>query len=311
MEILRESYRLKKSDLRKRGLAPNSEGNQETAPAAVRRVLEASGYPFPNPAEVWAFMMCKGGVGKTTSALFVSQRLSSYGARVLVVDADPQGNLTAAFQLESLGEDISEETPVLVDVLSGACSLQDATLKLTPELSLIPSTPMNSILDSKIRDLFKNPVLPLRKILEPVRKTYDFILIDSAPALNLTNAAIMGASQRVILPVSPDRFSEMGLEQTMKELDQIESDFDLKVQRSIFLTKVDARENTSQKYSQIVRERFPKNILATQVRVSSDVKNAISQDADLFHMSRSNAKEDYDRLTLELMGIERHLPEIF
>lgn len=306
MEMLRESYRLKKADLKKRGLSKDT-GNS-TTPLAVRSEIEALGYRFPKPAEVWAFMMCKGGVGKTTSALFISQRLSSYGAQILVIDADPQGNLTAALQPESLGVEITEETPVLVDVLSGSCTLQEATIQLTPELSLVPSTPMNSILDGKIRDLFKNPVLPLRKAIEPLRSEYDFILIDSAPALNLTNAAVVGASQKIVLPVSPDRFSEMGLEQTMKELDQIEADFGLQVQRSIILTKVDARENTSQKYAQIVKERFPENTAVNRVRVSSDVKNAVSLGQDLFQMGRSNAKEDYDLLTVELMGLERFLP---
>jgi chromosome partitioning protein len=305
VDVLRESYQLRKTDLKKRNLVVAS-----STPAAIRTAIEQLGYRYPKPAEVWAFMMCKGGVGKTTSALFISQRLSSYGAKVLVIDADPQGNLTAAFHPQNLsGIEITEETPVLVDVLSGSCTLEEATIQLTPEMSLVPSTPMNSILDGKIRDLFKNPILPLKRALEPVKNNFDFILIDSAPALNLTNAAVIGASDKIILPVSPDRFSEMGLDQTMKELDQIEADFNLKVARTIILTKVDGRENTSEKYSQIVRDRYPKNFSTTAIRVSSDVKNAISMNQDLFQMGRSNAKEDYDRLTVELMGLKRFLPD--
>ncbi|MBX9765718.1 MAG: hypothetical protein K2X47_00480, partial [Bdellovibrionales bacterium] len=67
MEMLRESYQLKRADLRKHGL--NTDSTASTAPSTIRTSLEALGYRFPKPAEVWAFMMCKGGVGKTTSAL--------------------------------------------------------------------------------------------------------------------------------------------------------------------------------------------------------------------------------------------------
>ena len=73
-------------------------------------------------------------MGKTTSSYYVAIRLSAYGGRVLVIDGDPQGNLTSAFNLDQYGVEIDEETPVLLDVVTGGCSIQDAIIAITPNL---------------------------------------------------------------------------------------------------------------------------------------------------------------------------------
>ncbi len=271
--------------------------------ADARRALEASGHRFPERAQVMAFLMCKGGVGKTTSAFFLATRLASYGARVLAIDADPQGNLTSALDPAVFGSVVDEETPILVDILSRTVAASDAILKLSPGLSLIPSTPMNATLEGKLRDLYKNPSVPIRKMLEPLLPDYDFVIIDCAPALNLTNTAVVGAADTAVLPVSPDKFSLIGLGLTLRELAQIEEDFTISIGKRVVFTRYDARETTSIRYWDEVSGAHGDRLFRTKIRTSSDVKNAIAQRFDLFSVTKSKAREDYDALAREVLGL--------
>jgi chromosome partitioning protein len=271
----------------------------------VRRILESRGYNYSNPTKVISFSICKGGVGKSTSSLYISQRLSAYGARVLAIDSDPQGNLTAAFDLESYNVSIDEETPVLIDLITGDASLEETIIKFTPNLHIIPSTPLNSTLDSKIRDKFKNPSVPIANILRPILDDYDYIVIDCSPTLNLVNTSIACASDLVILPVAPDKFSNIGLNQTLDELDTIERDFNIKIQRKIVFTKFDAREHTSLKYLGEIAKEQTHIMFKTMIRTAADVKNAITKKEYLFDYKKSNAREDYDNLTREIMGLDK------
>jgi chromosome partitioning protein len=269
----------------------------------VRTVLEAKGFEYPQKAKVYSLFMCKGGVGKTTTTFLLSQRFSAYGAKVLVIDADSQGNLTSAFGLDQYDYEIDEGTPVLMDVISEECNIEDAIIPLSPTLHILPSTPMNANLESRIRERFKNISRPFVDVIEPLKEKYDYIFFDCAPALNLTNTAAVCASDCAILPVAPDKFSQLGLEQSLKELDQIEKDFNLSIEKKILFTKFDARELTSLKYLSEIVERYENQNLDTAIRTCADVKNVVTLNEDLFSMRRSNAKEDYDGLAKELMGL--------
>ena len=180
----------------------------------VRRLFESRGVTYNTESRIIAFMICKGGTGKSSSTYYLSMRLASYGNNVLVIDADPQGNLTRAYNLPKDGYDLTK-IGVLVDLIRKEADLDEVLIEAYPNLHLIPSNPRNSVLENAIRDNFKNPSLPLRQILKPLRKVYDYILIDCAPSLNLTNTAVVSAADMVILPVNPDDFSMMSLNQTL------------------------------------------------------------------------------------------------
>lgn len=276
-------------------------------PNSVRKILTHRGYSYPKSSEVISFMICKGGTGKSSSTFYIGQRMVSYGARVLLIDADPQGNLTSAFHLEKYGEEIDEDTPVLVDIIANKIPIKKAIIPISEHLHIVPSTPMNSTLDSKILEKSKNPALALSKHLDAIRKEYDYILIDCAPALNLTNTAMVAASNHIILPVNPDSFAYMGLNQTLEEIETIKQDFDLenKLNIHVLFSKYDARENTSRKYIGAVSESQKDRLYRSVIRTCSDIKNAIDNDNDLFGMTSSKAKSDYDDLTIEIMELEK------
>jgi len=266
-------------------------------------VLEASGFRYPSRAKRLAFMMCKGGVGKTTSSFLVSQRLASYGARVLAIDTDPQSNLTASFHLHRQGITVHEQTPVLADVISGDCLLGDALIQISPELHLLPSTAYNSLLDQKLSEFHGNPVHVLEQLLQRVDKDYDYIIIDCAPSLNLVNAATAFACETVFLPIELDEFSYLGLEQTISELSDLEKEYDFTVEKRVLLTKLDLKDKVSFVYLAKVADRYRSLVCDSMIRMSHDIRTSISRNENLFDLRRSTAKTDYDNLTKEILGL--------
>lgn len=326
MDPIREPFTLKSTDLRNAlGVAPATlneiikknevkyieDGNKGRGAAKTlssndaRKIFEARGFHYPSPAQIISFMMCKGGVGKTTSSFYLSQRLSSYGARVLVIDADSQGNLTAAFNWEDYGIEIDEDTPILVDLIEGNVEIDEAIIALTPNLHIVPSTPMNATLEGKIRDRYKNPSVPIQRLIQKIRHRYDYVIVDCAPALNLTNTAVMAACDQVILPVAPDKFSQLGLNQTLEEIETINDDFGLNIQPRIVFTRFDAREYTSLKYLSEIAEKNEDKMFSTTIRTAADLKNAIAKREDLFDYRKSNGKDDYDAFAKEVLGIDK------
>ncbi len=268
----------------------------------VRRLLKHQGFSFKS-GQVAAFMMCKGGVGKTSSTLYTAQRLAAYGARVLAIDADPQGNLTRGFALENDGFTLDPETPVLADLVAEECAVGEAIVEVTESLHLIPSTPMNANLDGRIRERHKNTSLAFRRILKALPHQYDFVLFDCGPALNLTNVAAISASNIVVLPVCPDAFSELGLDQTLNEICGVEKDFGVKIDKRILFTRYDARELITLRYITDIAKKHDDKLFKTAIRVCADVKNAIAKNVDLFSIRGSTAKEDYDAFARELCGM--------
>jgi chromosome partitioning protein len=275
--------------------------------AQARDILESRGFKYPISTKVISFMICKGGTAKTTSTRFVAQRLAAYGNKVLVIDTDPQGNLTKSFKLEEYGLKLTPNDPVLVDILDKNTNvdIQDTIIPLTTNIDLLPSTPINSRCDNVIRDTYKNPASPLRRILKSVTG-YDYILIDCGPSLSITNTAVIGASDVLIMPIDPDEFSLIGVGQTLDEVEDIKNECHIEQEISIklFLTKYDDREYLSNEMLIKIREMFPNQIFNTHVRKSADLKNCIYEDVDLFDINRSRAKDDYDELTREIMEIQ-------
>lgn len=248
-----------------------------------------------------SFIMCKGGVGKTTVSFFLARRLASLGARVLIVDSDPQGNLTAALRTEQFGVVLSENTPVLVDVLTGKCRIEDAILKLSRGLHLLPSSAINSLLERRLLELGGHAIHRFDQILRAVDQNYDFVLVDCAPSLNVVNASIIYASDQVILPVQLDEFSRLGLRQTILEIRDLEQEFGFKTSIKILLNRFREKEKLSFLYLGYLAEEYRPLLMKSTIRQSSEIKLALSLQRDFFSRSKSKAREDFDALTNEIL----------
>lgn len=281
---------------KQKGIESFKDGNKAAfSPANVRTLMESRGVVYPS--KVIAFQMLKGGSTKTSTAFNLAVRLNQYGAKVLCIDLDPQGNLTDSFCI-----DITNE-PVFFHVASGECEIREAILNVGENLDLIPSDFENSTLDfvitSKNRDL-RNFI---SNYLEQIKKSYDFIIIDCNPSLSPLNISIALACDEIVIPVNPDKYSAKGLKKTIEELDRIGREFKHTFDYSLLFTLFDGREATSQKYLIEYGTNYRDRLLPTVIKRNADVKNAIDQKKTIFDFKKAAAREDFDLLARDFLGL--------
>jgi chromosome partitioning protein len=262
-------------------------------PKVVRQFLSAKGYRYRQ--QVISFQMLKGGVAKTTSCLNFGLRAAMYGASVLFIDLDQQANLSFALGVED------ENAAVWVDILEKKVKVEDAVLNVAQNVDLIPSSLNNSVLDRVLLAANRNWAQAVKAPLSAVLGQYDLVLIDTAPNLSAINTAVTCASDVVVLPINPDKFSILGLNKHLEDLKDLRQEFDLQFEEKILFTKYDGRETASREILTQVVDSFADQLMKNYIRTSSDIKNSICTSRTIFN-SKSNAKEDYDLVTRELLG---------
>ena len=155
----------------------------------------------------------KGGVGKTTTSSALAAGLSSfYNKKVLAIDLDPQGSLGF-----SLGLDI-ENSSTIYDVLKGNVPIQDA-IQTTDYCDIITSNILLS--GAELEFTSADRELCLKKALAPVIDHYDFIIIDTPPALNILTVNAYVAADHLIIPMAPEILSLLGLTQLKETIDSV------------------------------------------------------------------------------------------
>lgn len=261
-------------------------------PAVVREILEKKGLRFPS--RVISAQMLKGGVAKTTSLLNVGLRAAMYGARVLFVDLDQQANLSFALGVED------EDAPAWIDLVEKKTTIDRIIVNVGTHIDLVPSNLNNSVLDRVLLTSNRNWAYSVATPLSAVRANYDLILIDTAPALSAINTAVTVASDQVVLPVNPDKFSWLGLLKHLDELAALKQDFRLSFEEKILFTRFDAREKASHEVLGKCIERFADRMMKSYIRSSSDVKNSVRGKKHLFAGS-SAVKADFDAVARELL----------
>ena len=263
-------------------------------PPLVRQYLASKGVRIPHL--VISMQMLKGGVAKTTSALNLGLRASMYGAKVLFIDMDQQANLTFALGVED------ENLPVWVDVVEKRKQLEEVVIPIEPGIDLIPSSLNNSVLDRVLLTGSRNWSQSVKGPLASLKDRYDLIIIDTAPNLSAINTAVTCASDRILLPVNPDKFSLLGVRKHLQDLQELKAEFHLDFTAQVLFTRYDGREAASREIlAQCVTE-FEDLLMKTYIRTSAEIKNSIGSAKTIFS-TKSNAKEDYDLVTREVLGL--------
>jgi chromosome partitioning protein len=264
-------------------------------------------FQFPFIPRVIAFHIVKGGTGKTALVYEFAVRASLYGAKVLCVDMDQQGNLTEALQASSK----AEESPVMIDVLVDNVPLEDCIITVAPGIDLLPSRFENALLDEMIRSKGLGIEKIYREPFQCLKKHYDLIVIDCPPSLGLSVAAIALAADYVVAPVTPEKFALSGLELAYQSITELQVLHDISIRFGIVLNKVEARTTLSQLTLKFLlkHSKFADLLLKRTVRFSQEFPNAIASQGSIFDAIRATAaKEDIDALTQELLGIIPDVP---
>ena len=248
-----------------------------------------------------AFQIVKGGTGKTTSLHNVACAASLYGAKVLLVDIDPQGNLTDSFNVSA------EQAPVVVDILSGDATAADAVINAFPGIDIIPSRIENVVLDTKLNAERVGLHYFFGNMLKEIEDQYDFILIDCPPMISSAVTAATLYSDLVLVPLNPDKFSAKGLEILRGEIKNIKKHYQIPTNYKVFLNKYSSNTILSDKAIQtiIAEETAQGNALETAIRLAQEIPNITDGSKNLFSsLKKSTAREDFDLLTKELLEID-------
>jgi len=247
-----------------------------------------------------AVQIVKGGTGKTTTIDNISSCANTYGARVLIIDTDPQGNLTDANGVDA------EDYPVLIDVIKGEAKIESCVIKLANGLDLISSRIENVILDNEI----VNKRLPLDKlynnILGPIENNYDFIFIDCPPTMGQAVTAATLYADIILAPLNPDKFSAKGLKILKQEIDSLNQSFEKNIIYRVYLNKFSGKTILSDKaiMSLISDPELEGRVLSTTVQYAQEIPNVTDDNKNAFStLKKSVVREDFDNLTRELLEI--------
>ncbi|WP_442908622.1 ParA family protein [Homoserinibacter sp. YIM 151385] len=251
---------------------------REVADLARRRQnLAEQVLPRPERTRILTIANQKGGVGKTTTTVNLAASLARAGARVVVIDLDPQGNASTA-----LGVEHRSETPSVYDVLINDIPIDDVVQK-SPEFDTLWCVPATIHLAGAEIELVSLVAREqrLKKSLEEyfteADDPVDYVFIDCPPSLGLLTINAFVAAREVLIPIQCEYYALEGLSQLLNNIKLIERHLNPELRVStILLTMYDARTNLANQVVEEVREHFPEQVLDTLIPRSVRISEAPS-----------------------------------
>jgi chromosome partitioning protein len=250
----------------------------ELADETRRRIaLEEAVLPRPAQTRVLTISNQKGGVGKTTTAVNLAAALARSGARVLVIDLDPQGNASTA-----LGVDHRSEKKSVYEVLVSDLPLAEVIQPSTEhdDLDCVPATIHLAGAEIELVSLVAREQRLRRALdahLASMDEPYHYVFIDCPPSLGLLTINAFVAAREVLIPIQCEYYALEGLSQLLSNIELIEKHLNPELRLStILLTMYDSRTNLAQQVAQEVRDHFPTQTLETIIPRSVRVSEAPS-----------------------------------
>lgn len=235
----------------------------------------------------------KGGVGKTTSAINIGAGLNILKKKVLLIDLDPQANLS-----QSLG--LINQDRNIYGALRGEYKLQP--IEILKGLDIIPSTLDLSGAEVELSSEPGREYI-LKELIDPLRASYDFIIIDSPPSLGLLTINSFTASDEILIPLQAQYLALQGLAKLVEVVDKIKGRLNkgLKV-GGVFITQYDSRKVLNRDVVDTIQAHFKDEVFKTKIRDNIALAEAPAQGVDIFrYNSKSYGAEDYLALSKEIL----------
>ncbi|MFA6931446.1 MAG: AAA family ATPase [Lentisphaeria bacterium] len=246
-------------------------------------------------AKTIAIVNQKGGVGKTTTCVNLTAALTEAGKRVLVCDFDPQANTTSGMGIDktvSLG---------IYGVLIGEAEAQNTIVK-TKYGDVLPSNKALAGASVEMIDMEKREFL-LKKALAPIKETYDFLLIDCPPSLELLTLNALCAADSILVPVQGEYFALEGLSDLMSTVRIVRRSLNPHLfLEGVLLTMFDGRTNLALQVAEEVKHYFPGKVYATVIPRNVRLSEAPSHGKPIFNYDRlSRGAEAYTAFAAEFL----------
>ena len=253
----------------------------------------------------------KGGVGKTVTSVSLGACLANDNKKVLIVDFDPQGSLTKGLGYrDSSSYKYSIKDVLFNEINEGDMDYRDAIIHTDENFDLLPSNISLSGADIQLSSVMSRETI-FKRVLDKVKEDYDYILIDSNPALNLFTINGLVAADSVIIPVQAEPYACDGLNDLLHTIATAKKQInpDLKID-GILITMTDARTNLSKHIANEVREIYGQHIHVFKTEIPRVVKTSeasLTGQSPVKYAPTSESTLAYQRLAKEVEQIGKNI----
>ncbi|RUT78418.1 ParA family protein [Ancylomarina longa] len=236
----------------------------------------------------------KGGVGKTTTTCSLAAALSLKGKKVLLIDLDPQANLS-----QSLG--ISDFENNIYQALKGESEI--SPIKVMNNLYIVPSSMDLNALEHEMTNEPGREYL-LKELLASIKDNYDFIIIDCSPSIGLIALNALSACDTFIIPVLPHHLSIQGLSGLAGVAKKVKSRINPKLKlEGVLITQFSYRKVLHRDVQNALKKHFNGRLYDSTIRENISLAEAPSTGMDIFRYApNSNGAEDYLKLCEEFLS---------